>query len=137
MLVEMKVSGLSLDPATSTPVLLLRDSGGKNSLSIWIGLTEASSIAMEMEGVELARPMTHDLLRNILGILKVSLSRVVITDLKGNTFFAEMFIRSGESEVCVDSRPSDAIALAIRSKVPIFVDQIVLDKSRRLESQFF
>ena len=131
MVVEMGVTGLTLDPVTSTPIVILKDREGKNALTIWIGLMEASSIAMELEKVQLPRPMTHDLIRNIFGMLKVKVTRVVVCDLKDNTFYAIIHLISGAMELTIDARPSDAIAIALRAGAPIFVDEKVIEKSRR------
>jgi len=134
MLLEMKVKGLTLDPVTSTPIVILKDVAGKTALPIWIGLMEASAIAMELEKVQLSRPMTHDLIRNILGTLHIKLSKIVVNDLKDNTFYASIYLDLGDGkEQVVDSRPSDAIALALRTSSPIFVDQVVIEKSRKTD----
>ncbi len=134
MLLEMKVIGLTLDPVTSTPIVILKDSTGKQALPIWIGLTEASAIAMELEKVQLSRPMTHDLIKNILGTLHVRVVKIVVNDLRDNTFYATIYLDlGGGAEQIVDSRPSDAIALALRTSSPIFVDQTVIDKSKKLD----
>ena len=134
MLLEMKVIGLTLDPSTSTPIVILKDESGKNALPIWIGLMEASAIAMELEKVQLSRPMTHDLLKNILGLLHVKISKIVVNDLRDNTFYATIYLdMGGGAEQIIDSRPSDAIALALRTRSPIYVDQVVIDKSRKID----
>lgn len=133
-MLEMKVIGLTLDPVTSTPIVILRDPSGKNALPIWIGLTEASAIAMELEKVQLSRPMTHDLIKNILTTLHVKVIRIVVSDLKDNTFYASIHLDlGGGAEQIIDSRPSDAIALALRTSSPIFVEQEVIEKSKRLD----
>jgi len=134
MLLEMKVKGLTLDPVTSTPIVILKDVSGKTALPIWIGLMEASAIAIELEKVQLSRPMTHDLIRNILGTLHIRLSKIVVNDLKDNTFYASIYLDLGDGkEQVIDSRPSDAIALALRTSSPIFVDQVVIEKSRKTD----
>jgi len=135
MLLEMKVKGLTLDPVTSTPIVILKDVDGKTALPIWIGLMEASAIAMELEKVQLSRPMTHDLIRNILGTLHIRLSKIVVSDLRDNTFYASIYLDLGDGkEQVIDSRPSDAIALALRTSSPIFVDQVVIEKSRKTDT---
>src|SRR3989338_1273456 len=133
MLVEMKVTGLTIDPFTSMPIIILKDADEKSALPIWIGLIEASSIATELEQIHLARPMTHDLVKNMLEQLKATVEKVNITELKDNTFYAEIVIKSGEGTITLDSRPSDCIALALRTKAPIFVSRSVIEKSRKLD----
>ncbi len=133
MLVEMKVTGLTIDPFTSMPIIILKDMEENSALPIWIGLIEASAIATELEKIELARPMTHDLLKNILVALSVQVSRVAITDLSDNTFYARIYLHHGNREFEMDARPSDAIALALRTKAPIFVEKSVVDKSRKID----
>lgn len=132
-LIEMKVTGLTIDPFTNMPIIILKDMEEKMALPIWIGLIEASSIATEIEKIELSRPMTHDLMRNMLNELRVSVEKVEINDLTDNTFFARIFLSSNEKAFIMDSRPSDAIALALRTKAKIFVDKKVMDKSRRVD----
>lgn len=133
MLVKMKVTGLTIDPFTNMPIIILKDMEEKSALPIWIGLIEASAIATELEKIELSRPMTHDLLRNVLNVLKVKLLRVEINDLHDNTFYASIFLEKDGKESSIDSRPSDAIAIALRMNAPIFVDQGVIDKSRNID----
>lgn len=133
MLIEMKVTGLTIDPFTSMPIIILKDAEEKNVLPIWIGLIEASAIATELEKIQLSRPMTHDLLRNILRSVGVEVNRVAVTDLADNTFYARIYLREGSKEIELDARPSDAIALALRAKAPIFVEKSVVDKSRKID----
>jgi len=129
----MKVSGLTIDPVTNTPIVILKDLEEKKAIPIWIGLFEASAIATEMEKISFSRPMTHDLMNDILKILGVEIVNVEIGDLRNNTFFASIhLIRSGQRYV-VDARPSDAIALALRANAQIFVDDKVLEKSRTID----
>jgi bifunctional DNase/RNase len=133
MLIEMKVSGLTIDPITNTPIVILKDLQERKAIPIWIGLFEASAIATEMEKINFSRPMTHDLMNDILKTLNVEITSVEICDLRNNTFFASIhLIRNGERFV-VDARPSDAIALALRAKAQIFVDDQVLEKSRTID----
>lgn len=132
MLIEMKVSGLAIDPLTNTPIVILKDVEEKRAVPIWIGLFEASAIATELEKVSFSRPMTHDLLHNILMTLDVKVTKIEINDLKDNTFFANIYFLKDGASVVVDSRPSDAIALALRENAPIFVDEKVVEKSRNL-----
>ena len=132
-LIRMKVTGLTIDPFTNMPIIILKDFEEKMALPIWIGLIEASAIATELEKIQLARPMTHDLLRNILGELDVKVVKVEVNDLADNTFYAKIFLRKEEEEIVMDARPSDAIALALRTSAPIYVDRRVMEKSRRID----
>jgi bifunctional DNase/RNase len=133
MLIKMMVTGLTVDPLTNTPIVILKDMEEKKAIPIWIGLFEASAIATELEKITFSRPMTHDLLNDILRILEAEVLRVEINDLRNNTFFANIhLIRDGKTLV-IDSRPSDAIALALRADAPIFVDEKVIEKSRNVD----
>lgn len=131
----MSVNGLTLDPATKTPIVVLRDDDNKINLPIWIGLLEATAIATELENIEMARPMTHDLLQTIIGDLAGSVEAVEVSDLKDNTFYATIHLKAGDRELTVDSRPSDALALAIRAKCPIYVAKKVLEQSSILQQE--
>ena len=133
MLIPMKVSGITIDPFTNMPIVILKDLEEKNAVPIWIGLVEASAIASELEGIHSPRPMTHDLLRNILGQLNIKISRIAVMDLRDNTYFATIFLQDGGQEIAIDSRPSDAIALALRTGSTILVDDKVISKSRQIE----
>ena len=133
MFVEMKVRGLALDPVSNMPIIILRDEDDKRSLPIWVGIFEANAIALELEKIPTPRPMTHDLIKNILETIEARLLKIVVTDLRENTFFAELHLQVGEGEVTVDSRPSDAIALALRAAAPIFVNEDVVRKAKSLE----
>jgi bifunctional DNase/RNase len=133
MLVEMKVSGLTIDPLTNTPIVILKDLEGKRAVPIWIGLFEASAIATELEKISFSRPMTHDLMRDLLKILAAKVSRIEIIDLRNNTFFACIHLQRNGDTLIVDSRPSDAIALALRVNCPIFIDETVIEKSRNID----
>ena len=133
MLIEMKVSGLTIDPITNTPIVILKDLQEKKAIPIWIGLFEASAIATELEKITFSRPMTHDLMHDILKILGVEIDRIEICDLKNNTFFANIHLsREGQSLV-IDARPSDAIAIALRAGAQIFVEDQVIEKSRSID----
>ncbi len=131
--VEMKVTGLTIDPFTSMPIIILKDMAEKCALPIWIGLIEASAIATELEDIQLARPMTHDLLKNILDETGIDVERVEVSDLSDNTFYARVTLSQDERVYTLDSRPSDAIAIALRTKSPIFVARHVIDKSRKID----
>ena len=136
MFIEMKVAGITLDPITKMPIIILKDLTEKNVLPIWIGLAEASAIATQLEKIDLARPMTHDLLRNILDELDADLENVKVIDLKDNTFYASLSLKVGSRSLNVDSRPSDAIALALRTESPVFVDEKVIKRSRTIDMNF-
>ena len=133
MFVEMKVRGLALDAVSNMQIIILRDDEDRRSLQIWVGIFEANAIALELEKVPPPRPMTHDLIKNILEALDARVLKVVVTDLKDNTFFAVLHIQMGDAEYTVDSRPSDAIALALRVSAPIYVDEDVVRKAKSLE----
>ena len=129
MPVEMKIKGLMIDPVSNMPIIILKNPDGKSVLPIWVGIFEANAIAMQLESVVSPRPMTHDLLKNIIEGLRAQVEQVVITDLRENTFFAVIhLIREGE-RFSIDARPSDAMALALRTSSPIQVESQVLDKS--------
>jgi len=128
--IEMFVGGLMLDPNTQTPVVVLKDESGEIILPIWIGIAEATSIASVIKQLTMARPLTHDLMRDIFQELAVKVERVVITELKDSTYFAELVLSVGEKALIFDSRPSDAIAIALRAAAPIYVTQQVLDQAK-------
>lgn len=134
MQVEMVIKGLMVDPITSMPIVVLRDTEGQRVLPIWVGVFEANAIALQIENVTTPRPMTHDLLRNIIADLRGTVERIVVTELKDNTFYAVIYLRVGEELIAVDARPSDAIALALRTKAPIFVDDSVLENAKGIEA---
>jgi bifunctional DNase/RNase len=130
----MRVTGLTIDPFTNMPIVILKDAEDKIALPIWIGLIEASAIATELEKVELSRPMTHDLMKELLGELNATVEKIEITDLTDNTFFAHIHCRHEDRTFVLDSRPSDALAMALRTNAPIFVERKVIEKSRKLAS---
>jgi bifunctional DNase/RNase len=134
-LIRMEIKGLLMDPVSNMPVVILRDNEDGLFLPIWVGLFEANAIALEMEKITTPRPMTHDLLKNVLAELGTRVERIVINDLKDNTFFARIHLSRGEVRYEIDSRPSDAIALALRSRSEIFVETEVLEKSKSLRSE--
>ncbi len=131
--IEMKVGGLTLDPVTKTPIVILKDAENKLNLPIWIGLMEATSMATELEGIKMARPMTHDLLHNTIKEVGGRVEAIEVTSLQDNTYYAAIRLKVGERDISVDSRPSDAISLALRTKCPIFVATQVLESSSVLE----
>jgi len=129
----MKVKGLTLDPLTNMPIVILKDLEGQRALPIWVGIFEANAIALEMEKVPTPRPMTHDLIKNILEGLKAQVNRIVVNDLRDNTFYAVISLTYNDTEVFIDSRPSDAIALALRVNAPIYVSKKVLEEARSID----
>jgi hypothetical protein len=133
MNVRMGVKALVVDPIAKMPVVILRDEAEKNFLPIWVGLFEANAIALQMEGVTTPRPMTHDLLKSVIEKVEGDVLRVVINALEENTFYAQIHLRVADRELQIDSRPSDAIALALRVNAPVFVEEGVLEKSRRTD----
>jgi bifunctional DNase/RNase len=128
---QMKVSGLLMDPQTNTPILILKDPESDRSLPIWIGLLEATAIATELEKIQFPRPMTHDLIKNCFDHLNVQVERVEVCDLRQNTYYALIYLRNSENVTPVDARPSDAIAIALRTNAPIFVKEDVLTRSQK------
>ncbi|MGA3097547.1 MAG: bifunctional nuclease family protein [Bryobacteraceae bacterium] len=131
MEVEMKIRGLMVDPVTNMPIVILKDVNGASVLPIWVGMYEANAIALEIEKVSTPRPMTHDLIKSLLLGLNTGLRKVVVSELKDDTFYAVIWLdREGEL-ISVDSRPSDALALALRLDCPIFVDDSVLKSSKQ------
>jgi len=133
MEIEMKLKGLVVDPISKMPIVLLEDAAGGRILPIWIGTYEANAIALTIERVTTPRPMTHDLLRNVFNGLDIAVDRIVVTDVRNNTFFAAIHCRHMDREVVIDSRPSDAIALALRMASPIFVDEEVVHKAHGMK----
>ncbi|MHB8109487.1 MAG: bifunctional nuclease family protein [Syntrophorhabdaceae bacterium] len=133
MLKEMKVAGITVDPFTNTPIVLLKDSDEKDVLPIWIGLLEASSIATALENIETPRPMTHDLIKNMLDSLGVRIMKIEVNDLKDNTYYALIHLDVNKKRMVIDSRPSDAIAIALRTSAPIFVEESVIQRSAKVD----
>ena len=133
MLIEMQIKGLMLDPVTNVPIVILRDADGQRVLPIWVGPAEANAIALQVENLASPRPMTHDLLRDLVASLGASVSRVIISALKAGTFYAYLELKHAGGIVMVDARPSDALALAARTRAPIFVQPAVLEQSRSVE----
>jgi len=134
MLVEMFIKGLMIDPATNMPIVILRDELGERTLPIWVGPVEANAIAMQVENVAPPRPMTHDLVRGILTDLGASLTRVIISDLREGTYYAYLQLKRGDDVLFVDARPSDALALSLRSGAPVFVESKVMERSRTADA---
>ncbi len=130
MEIEMKIRGLMLDPVTQLPIVILRDLDGNSVLPIWVGAYEANAIALEIEKVTTPRPMTHDLIKNVLLGAEMAVRKVVVNELKDDTFYAVIWLERGGEIVSIDSRPSDALALALRMDCPIYVDDNVLESSK-------
>ncbi len=131
MQVEMTIKGLMIDPITNMPIIILRDEDGQRILPIWVGVFEANAIALQIENVQTPRPMTHDLLKNVIDDLAGEVERIVVTELRENTFYALIHIRAQERAIAVDARPSDAIALALRTRSPIYVEDEVIEGARQ------
>ena len=130
MEVEMRIRGLLMDPVTNTPIVILKDANSDTVLPIWVGMFEANAIALEIEKVSTPRPMTHDLIKNVLVGLDASIHKVVVTELREDTFYAVIWMQKDGHVISIDSRPSDALALALRVDCPIFVDETVLKTSK-------
>lgn len=131
--IVMTVGGLTLDPVTKTPIVILKDSENKLNLPIWIGLLEATAMATELEGIKMARPMTHDLLNTLIGELGGSVECIEVTELRDNTYYALIYVKIEARRLTIDARPSDAISLALRTKSPIYVAKKVLEASSILQ----
>ncbi|MDX2151607.1 MAG: bifunctional nuclease family protein [Bryobacteraceae bacterium] len=134
MEVEMKIRGLMMDPVTNMPIVILKDVAGNTILPIWVGIYEANAIALEIEKVSTPRPMTHDLIKTLLLGLNAGVQKVVVSELKDDTFYALIWIERDGELISVDSRPSDALALALRLDCPIFVEDMVLKSSKTASS---
>ncbi|HTM02551.1 MAG TPA: bifunctional nuclease family protein [Vicinamibacterales bacterium] len=133
MLIEMTIKGLMVDPITNTPIVILKDKDGERVLPIWVGVFEANAIALQIENIATPRPMTHDLLRNVINDLDGRVDRIVVSDLKDNTFFALIHLTVRGEGVAIDARPSDAIALALRTRAPILVEESVIDNAKTVD----
>jgi uncharacterized protein len=133
MLIEMTIKGLMVDPITNMPIVILKDKQGDRVLPIWVGIFEANAIALQIENIATPRPMTHDLLRNIITDLEGQVDRVVVSDLKDNTFYAIIHLTVRGERIAIDSRPSDAIALALRTRSPIMVEESVIDNAKTVD----
>jgi bifunctional DNase/RNase len=133
MLIEMTIKGLMVDPITNMPIVILKDKDGERVLPIWVGIFEANAIALQIENIVTPRPMTHDLLRNIITDLEGRVDRVVVSDLKENTFYAIVHLTVRGERIAVDARPSDAIALALRTRAPILVEESVIENAKTVD----
>ena len=133
MQIEMTIKGLMVDPITNMPIIILRDKDGQRVLPIWVGIFEANAIALQIENISTPRPMTHDLLRNVIQDLSGTVRKIVVSDLKDNTFYALIYLETPAETVAIDARPSDAIALALRTQAPIFVEEAVIDNAKTVD----
>jgi len=133
MQIEMSIKGLMVDPISNMPIVILRDKDGQKTLPIWVGMFEANAIALQIENISTPRPMTHDLLRNVIHDLKASVQKIVVCDLQDSTFYALIYLMLNGESVAIDARPSDAIALALRTRAPIFVEETVIDNARTVD----
>jgi bifunctional DNase/RNase len=133
MQIEMTIKGLMVDPITNLPIIILRDKDGQRVLPIWVGVFEANAIALQIENVTTPRPMTHDLLRNVIHDLKAEIRKIVVSDLKENTFYALIHLEINGEPLAVDARPSDAIELALRARAPIYVEDRVIDNAKTVD----
>jgi len=133
MQIEMSIKGLMVDPISNMPIVILRDKEGSRTLPIWVGMFEANAIALQIENISTPRPMTHDLLRNVIQDLKGTVEKIVVSDLQDGTFYAMIYLRVHDELVAIDSRPSDAIALALRTRAPIFVEESVIDSAKTVD----
>ena len=130
MLHKVSIAGLTMDPASNTPIIILKSEDNDQAIPIWIGLLEATSIASALQSIKYERPMTHDLFKNFSDTLQISIAKVEVCDLRDNTFFARIYFVSKDNNFDIDARPSDAIALALRFDAPIFVEDSVMQKSK-------
>jgi bifunctional DNase/RNase len=133
MQIEMDIKGLMVDPISNMPIVILRDKEGTRTLPIWVGMSEANAIALQIENIATPRPMTHDLLRNVIHDLKASVDKIVVCDLQDGTFYALIYLHVNGESLAIDSRPSDAIALALRTRAPIFVEEAVIDSAKTVD----
>jgi bifunctional DNase/RNase len=133
MQIEMMIKWLMVDPVTNVPIVILRDKEGQRVLPIWVGIFEANAIALQIENITPQRPMTHDLLHNVIHDLKADIEKIVVSDLRENTFYALIYVSIGGELTAIDARPSDAIALALRARAPIFVEDKVIDHAKHVD----
>jgi len=133
MEVEVQIKGLMIDPISNLPIIILKDKASDSVLPIWVGIFEANAIALQIEKIGTPRPMTHDLIKNLLETLSAQVKKIVITELKESTFFALIYLDVQGTVVEIDSRPSDAIAIALRAEAPIYVDEEVIAKAKKID----
>jgi bifunctional DNase/RNase len=130
MLRKVTIAGMTMDPSSNTPIIILKSEEDDQAVPIWIGLLEATSIASALQNIQFDRPMTHDLFKNFLDMVQIGVTRVEVCDLKENTFYAKIYFDTPDKTFSVDARPSDAIAIALRFKAPIYLDDKVIEKSK-------
>lgn len=135
MLRRVTIAGMTMDPSSNTPIIILKSEEDDQAVPIWIGLLEATSIASALQDIQFDRPMTHDLFKNFLDNVEIGVTRVEVCDLKDNTFYAKIYFDSKNKNFSMDARPSDAIAIALRFKAPIYLDEKVIEKSKMTESE--
>ena len=133
MYVPMSISGLTVDPVTSSPIVILKEIDGERSLPIWIGLLEATAIASELESIKFSRPMTHDLLNSIMLMLNIEVTKIEVCDPKDNTYYAMIHFSREGTEMSIDARPSDALAISLRTKAPVYVNDEVISRSVEMD----
>lgn len=136
MLHKVNIAGMTMDPTSNTPIIILKSVEGDQAIPIWIGLLEATSIASALKNIKFDRPMTHDLFKNLIESLDMGVSKVEVCDLKDNTFYAKIYFASQEKSFIMDARPSDAIAIALRFRAPIYVDDKIFEKSQMVEGDY-
>ena len=136
MLHKVNIAGMTMDPTSNTPIIILKSVEGDQAIPIWIGLLEATSIASALKNIKFDRPMTHDLFKNLIESMDMEVSKVEVCDLKDNTFYAKIYFTSQEKKFSMDARASDAIAIALRFKAPIYVDDKIIKKSQMIEADY-
>ncbi len=136
MLHEVTIAGMTMDPTSNTPIIILKSVKSDQAIPIWIGLLEATSIASALRNIKFDRPMTHDLFKNFIETMKLDVSKIEVCDLKNNTFYAKIYFTSEERNFHMDARPSDAIAIAIRFSAPIYVDDKIIEKSQTFDTDY-
>jgi len=136
MLHKVSIAGMTMDPTSNTPIIILKSEDGDQAIPIWIGLLEATSIASALKNIKFDRPMTHDLFKNLIESMDMEVSKVEVCDLKDNTFFAKIYFTSQEKNFSMDARPSDAIAIALRFRAPIYVDDKIIEQSQMIEADY-
>ena len=136
MLHKVSIAGMTMDPTSNTPIIILKSVEGDQAIPIWIGLLEATSIASALKNIKFDRPMTHDLFKNLIESMDMKVSKVEVCDLKDNTFYAKIYFTSQEKKFSMDARPSDAIAIALRFKAPIYVDDKIIEKSQMIKADY-
>ncbi|MBW1899311.1 MAG: bifunctional nuclease family protein [Deltaproteobacteria bacterium] len=134
MLRKVSIAGMTMDPASNTPIIILKSAEDDQAIPIWIGLLEATSIASALQNIQFDRPMTHDLFKNFIKNMNIEVSKIEVCDLKDNTYYAKIYFTSEDRSFSMDSRPSDAIAIALRFQAPIYVDDKIIEKSKQIKT---